>query len=203
MLGLEPPHQERSARTLEAVLHAAETLMRQKSPTDVPIVEICRLSGVTTGAFYARFRDRTAMFRVLEERVYKAFEEKTPELGASGDLENELATLIEVTADLYRKHRGTLRALSVIAMGDPELAARVAAFNRRLMRRVVAALGVHRDVITHEDPETALLEATVWVVTILRQQILFGELGLRGVSARPDRLVKLALAYLTCSRAGQ
>lgn len=202
MIGLNEPRQRRSERTLESVLHAAEALLAEAPPESVSVAAICRRAGVTTGAFYARFQDREALFRLLEEKVCEAFDEAAERaLGAAGNagLAELLGAVFATTAELYRRHRGAIRALRMLALTDPERAARLAAYNGGLLERVVARVLDHRAAIARPHPETSAREIVVWVVTILRQRILFDELALAPSEAeRTDRLVDLALAYLTC-----
>lgn len=201
MQGVTEPQQDRSARTLSAVLDATEALLATIPPDSVSLSEICRRAGVTTGAFYSRFRDREALFRYLEEqtlgefdRVADAFVADTSRVSLRGTLELAVTT----TADLYRRRRGSFRALSLRAPQDEALSARMLAFNARLFERVIGRLARHAGEILHPEPTVALQEVLVWIVNILRQQILFNEQALRTPSSPPERLVDLVVRYLTC-----
>lgn len=186
---------------MSAVLDAAEELLETMPPDAVPLSEICRRTGVTTGAFYARFRDREALFRHLEEQTLQEFDCIADQFVADTSrrtLRGTLELAVVTTADLYRRRRGSFRALSLRAPQDEALSARMAAFNARLFERVIGRLARHMEEIRHPEPTVALQEVLVWIVNILRQQILFDEQALRTPSSPPERLVDLALAYLTC-----
>jgi len=205
MPGLAPPRQARSARTLSAVLAAAERLLARHNPQEVSIADICRESGVTTGAFYARFRDRNALFDLLESQVLEAFDAMGRQVfDGRPDASETLASLLTVAvrriAGLYSTHRGVIRGLNLRALDDADLASRLGRFNKRLVARAAERLAAHRREIRHPRPREASRQVVTWLVTILRQDILFGELALRGRPAggtRLDDLVHLALAYLS------
>ncbi len=191
---------------MEAVLEAAERLLAARPPDAISLAEICGDAGVTTGAFYARFRDREALFRVLEERVYARFDELADALDspepAVTDLRETLSRIASSTEEIYRRHRGTLRALALLALTDRERSERMAAFNKRLLGRTVERILRHETEITASDAPAAARDAVVWVVTILRQQVLFGEFAAHGMPPDTGRLVALAMSYLTCPTGG-
>src|SRR3954463_16064866 len=64
--------QARSTETSNRLLAAAEALFAEQSFDDTSVAEIAERAGVTTGAFYARFRDKEALLEVLEEQLYAA-----------------------------------------------------------------------------------------------------------------------------------
>src|ERR1043166_9721018 len=64
------PKQARSGRTLQRLLDAAESLIKEKGHAAVSIPEIARRARSSVGGFYARFRDKNELLRALEERHF-------------------------------------------------------------------------------------------------------------------------------------
>jgi AcrR family transcriptional regulator len=203
MANLTTPKQERSAQTLAALLSAAAALLERATPEELSVAAVCRGAGVTTGAFYARFQDRLALFDVLEERLYARFDEvlEAIEDSPAAGLEDTIRLLIEGTAELYGRHGGTIRAIRILALGDRERAGRVAAHNRRVLEWGVERLLEHRGEIRRPDPEAAARRMLVWAVAILRQRILFEDLSVGATCGEETAgVVELAALYLKTDR---
>jgi DNA-binding transcriptional regulator YbjK len=58
---VRPARQERSQRTLERLLDAAEAVIGEKGFADASVGNICTRAGVSVGTFYRRFRDKHAL----------------------------------------------------------------------------------------------------------------------------------------------
>ena len=66
------PMQERSQRTLERILSAAETLILEVGFEGATVAEIVRRADSSVGAFYTRFKDKDALLRCLIDRFFHA-----------------------------------------------------------------------------------------------------------------------------------
>jgi AcrR family transcriptional regulator len=55
---IRKPRQDRSRRTLEVVLDAVEALIAERGVEVLKLSDIAARAGYTTGAIYARFRDK-------------------------------------------------------------------------------------------------------------------------------------------------
>ncbi len=72
---MRKPRQDRSRRTLEAMLDAVEGLIAERGVEVLKLGDIAARAGYTTGAIYARFRDKEALLEQLYERfVTRAIE---------------------------------------------------------------------------------------------------------------------------------
>ncbi len=69
---IRPPTQARSRRTLERMVEAARTLLRESGPDAVTVQEVAERAGVSIGAFYARFEGKEALIRYLGESDLEA-----------------------------------------------------------------------------------------------------------------------------------
>lgn len=65
--------QDRSSRTQNALLEAAEALLLEKGADAVTIAEIADRAEVSVGAFYHHFRDKKALLLVMFERMTQHF----------------------------------------------------------------------------------------------------------------------------------
>lgn len=134
------PQQERSRRTLARLLAAGEDILKEKRFEAATVKEICRDAGYTVGAFYARFENKEALLRALEEDLREEMTEVlTPLLDAdrpaTGSREAHLREILRALAGIYRRRGGTVRALLLRAREDEELRQRLARFNRKLTAR--------------------------------------------------------------------
>jgi len=163
---------------MERMLLAAEELFATKEFADVPLAEIAARAGYTIGAFYARFTDKDALLRTLEERLYATVEEVIARrTGAAEEGELTLAqyihALIADTATIYRLRRGTMRALTAAARHDRALRRRMDRVNAATVERFTGALVSHSTRLAHPDPRVAAEFVLVLIASTLRETILF------------------------------
>lgn len=70
---LRPPQKVRSERTQKALYDAASTLMHDYGYDYLTVQNICKLAGVTTGAFYHHFRSKDGILCLFLNKGYEAF----------------------------------------------------------------------------------------------------------------------------------
>jgi AcrR family transcriptional regulator len=63
------PKQERSSRTQAAILQAARDMLAEGGVESLTIASLAARVGLTTGAFYARFRNKEALLQTLFEET--------------------------------------------------------------------------------------------------------------------------------------
>lgn len=63
-----PATQERSRRTLEAILRSALRLLNEKPFDEITVAEICRDAGCSPPSFYQRFHDKEALLHAIHEK---------------------------------------------------------------------------------------------------------------------------------------
>ncbi len=124
-----PTKQDRSRKTLEAMLDAAEQLLDHKSYTDISLTELVSTAGVTTGAFYRRFKSKNDLLVSLHERYLKwldslIIEQMDPVRwhGLAAPKRAELAA--ELICQLFESRAGLLRAMVVYTRQDSAAAVR-------------------------------------------------------------------------------
>jgi AcrR family transcriptional regulator len=174
------PKQERSRATLERIVRAAKELIAERGYDTPSIAEISERAGCSVGGFYARFPDRDALFRFIDQRE---FEEATECWRAflqpdrwknvsAAELVTETLRGMEVS---YRDARPLLRALNLHwrnAPARPELRSAAAAHYETVYGWYGDLLAERQDEFTHPDPHAAaafilrLAESTLteWIV---------------------------------------
>jgi AcrR family transcriptional regulator len=197
-------HQNRSGETLERILDAAEEILLEKSFDEASLQEIATRAGVTIGAIYGRFRDKSAMLNELERRLYVACEEFTewdisPDHWQGRAFEEALGERLRVLANHYKRHRGVARALVLRSRTDPKLKRRLDKVNARTMP-LIAENFARWGQFTHPEPERALRFANLAIRSVCREAILFGEGWPDGKAVSEavliDELTRMFMMYL-------
>ncbi|HEY4304712.1 MAG TPA: helix-turn-helix domain-containing protein [Gemmatimonadaceae bacterium] len=174
---LRAPQQTRSIETFNRMLDAAEDLLCSVSFDEMTIADVAAKARVTIGAFYARFRDKEALLRQLEQRMNDDFLALNDE--NSGDLEqvsfdgmvlSHHRRLIAV----YRRRRGIARALVLRSHSDGALKRRLDKLSNRTLPEFARAIRKNA-AIDHPHPERAIRFALVAVRSVCREVVLFRE----------------------------
>ena len=77
---VRPPQQERSQRTLERLLDAAEAIILEQGVEAANVAAVAKRAKSSVGAFYARFQDKETLVRAVCERF--AFQARATMEGA-------------------------------------------------------------------------------------------------------------------------
>ena len=199
------PQQSRSEETLRRFLVAAEELLEEGSFGETPIVEIARRADRSVGAFYARFDSKEALFTELCRRAVRSLAESLNEsLSPSGwqrwSLAERARHLIASVADVYSKHRGVLRSMSLRARlrSEPTLEEEAPQINEGLYQRAERLL---EDCLGHLQPDVRAVKLRMGILVVastLREHILFDQIGLSPVPVDRERLVE-ELTLVLCS----
>jgi len=157
---IKAPLQERSERTLEALLDAAERILEVQPLQSAGVSAIAKEAGSSVGAFYHRFPDKQALARTLYQRfrnqsLATVTQNFDPEGWEGHDLASVLEALIGFTAHDYLQRPGLRRFAMHLVDSDPDVrtlskelsGAVVNAFERLLLSR--------REEFTHPDPRLA------------------------------------------------
>ncbi len=185
---ITPPRQKRSQQTLEALLQATGKLLETRSFKDVTVAAVVREAGSSSGSFYARFADKSALLHALHERFGERAREQVRSLVADVDpaaLSFEALTLrlVEELVHTHAANRGVLRAALMEALVDPSVARRVLALTRDVAEAIAPVLDAC-------EPSRELSAARVetglqTVVAVLDQDLFLGSLGARGAVIPP------------------
>lgn len=166
------PKQARSRETYERLLDAAQDIMLAKSYESVSIEEIAQHAGLTTGAFYARFKNKATLLIALSERTGRHIETVLAALEEFGAGDHGLADRVErFVNELFqfnRRYKGLLRAIRRTAVENPNLQDTTTALNQRLKQRLLDYFRPAFKEINHKRPEQAIEVSLTLIFSTLR-----------------------------------
>lgn len=193
--GFRPPTQERSRETLDRIVGAAVRLLARDTFDGISVDELVAEAGSSKGAFYARFRDKEALFRYLHalrvdegKRAWTEFfsDPARRDEDAAGLIRGIVTRLLEI----YRSDSDRVRAFALRARSraDPEARRTAAELNEFVLDLVETSLARHSDAIGHPDPGSAARFGMTAVGAVAREFVLFGNERLRHEEWGDDRL---------------
>ena len=200
---LNPPLQQRSQDTLDAISRATRKLLKSRSFRDLTIADIVKEAGSSAGSFYARFKGKQDLLHYLhEEQAASSIQQLEAYISTSGD---KLVTPVELAEglvpDMVRSHienRGIIRATLVESLDDP-------GFGRRAMKlvRTIATMIASQTTLTAKTKEEHAINiqrAMGSVIAILDQNLFYDKTSLRSVPEEEvARLVRIFQASLDVS----
>lgn len=198
-----PPQQSRSQETLHRILDAAESVLDEKSFNEATLAEIVERAGVTVGAFYRRFPDKTALLHHLDERFFdelyvRADELLDPERLSHATTSQIIHEFTGAAVALYRERRGLLRSLFLRSRVDLKVQDTARRVNAHFVERLTAVLLPHRAEMSHPHPAAAIGFGYVVLLGALRESVIFGEVWPDEVRIPDNELaVELARSYLS------
>ena len=207
---LAHPQQKRSEVSLEKILSAARRLIAIGGFDDAPITEIVREAGLSVGAFYARFKDKDALFHVIQSQTLdelQAFIEQRISEFEAAQLSKQQAVSIETIAqfavdtliDLYGRAPGLIRAIYMHTRikQDPVLLERVKTFNAATIDRSRSLIDLVNKKKGDQSAYSAWASAIAVVGSFLREQILFGDAAPMPTKTQITKAKKVAQSMLT------
>jgi AcrR family transcriptional regulator len=180
---MRQPQQDRSRATLARILDSARKAIADKNFDDATLSEVVAGAGVSVGAFYARFPDKAALLRFLEQEAY---DDLGAALTAAAESEPPptpsplppAAIVREMLADMartYREHRGVLRTILARSRSDPEVQRRRMDFTAEFVGKGIARLQAAAATLEHPPSDRAWRIALLFASSALRDAILFDE----------------------------
>jgi AcrR family transcriptional regulator len=208
----KPPQQRRCQESLERILDAAETLIRERGFESMTIADVVQRSGSSVGSLYARFRDKPALLQAVQVR-YHARVENAIAAAFDGDsppdesLEDAARRIVRVLCDYLLNEPELFRAFILQAVFDDRVRGQGEAANSKWRDRVAAVLMTHREEIRHPDPDVAVRWFYSICMAMLRERITFGQAAeLSGGFADEKMISELTRAvtsYLICDGPGE
>ena len=179
------PKQSRSERTQERLLRAAERLILEKGLADASVPEIARRAGSSVGGFYARFPDKDALLRALEERFFAEMLGRVTRLADAGRWGDAgIAAIVRACADelvsVFRERRNLIAAFLHRATSDPELLADALRFRAETAERIAALLLPRRAELRHPDPRLAIDLGVQFAFALMLQCVVMGDVRAGG-----------------------
>ena len=209
-LAFRPPRQRRSHESLERILDAAESLIRERGFDNMTIAEVVQRSGSSVGSIYARFSNKVGLLEAVQVRyharvqngIFAAFSGDHPRdeslLAAVGRIVDVLVRHVLSDPELFR-------AFVVQAVFHAGVRTRGERANAERREKVVEILLSHRNEIRHPDPELAARWLYSFLMAELRERVTYGEsaelAGGFSDEALAAELTRTAACYLICDPA--
>jgi AcrR family transcriptional regulator len=173
------PRQKRSRESLERLLESAEQQIRMNGFESLTVNGVVNNIGLSVGAFYARFPDKTALLHALQERFHGKLEPKIKaEMLAEAGPKATLAEAIEAAVDVLIRNvvgeRELSRAFMTLSVTDAILRAGGERVNRERRETFTGIAMAHSAEIGHEDKKLAVEIAYGIYSAIIRGRLVFG-----------------------------
>ena len=173
------PRQKRSRESLERLLEAAEEQIRLYGVDALTVSGVVNSIGLSVGAFYARFPDKTALLHAVQDRFHNRLEpiireQMLAEAGSIATLAEAVDAAIEVLIRNVVGERELSRGFMSLSVADPVLRARGEVVNRQRRETLSEILLAHSDEIGHPDPGLAINVAYGMYAAVVRGRLMFG-----------------------------
>ena len=173
------PRQKRSRESLERLLDAAEDQIRTEGLESLTINSVVSRVGLSVGAFYARFPDKTALIHAVQDRFHNKLEpiieaEMLEEAGSCATLADAVNAAIEVLIRDVTSERELSRAFMMMSVFDAVLRSRGEMVNRVRREALIKVLMPHCAEIGHPDPVLAIDIAYGMYAAVVRGRLIFG-----------------------------
>ena len=205
-LDFKPPRQRRSQESLERILDAAESLIRERGFDDMTIAEVVLRSGSSVGSIYGRFNNKVGLLQAVQVRyharvqngIFAAFSGEHPR---DESLAEAVARIVGVLSHHVLSDPELFRAFVLQAVFNPGVRVQGERTNAERRKKVVEIIMSHRDEIRHPDPELAARWLYSTLMAALRERVTYGEKAeLSGGFADEtfvSELTRTAACYLT------
>ena len=175
------PRQKRSRESLERLLDATEEQIRLYGVEALTISGVVNSIGLSVGAFYARFPDKTALLHAVQDRFHSRLEPRIrdqmiAEAGPCTTLAEALDAAVGVLIRnvVGERERELSRGFMSLSVADPVLRARGELVNRQRRETFSEILLAHSDEIGHPDPALAISVAYGMYAAVIRGRLVFG-----------------------------
>lgn len=173
------PRQKRSRESLERLLESAEQQIRQNGFESLTVSGVVGAIGLSVGAFYARFPDKTALLHAVQDRFHGKLEpairqEMLAEAGSKATLSEAVDAAVDVLIRNVVGERELSRAFMTLSVTDPILRAYGERVNRQRREAFASVVMPHADEIGHSDPRLAVDIAYGMYAAVVRGRLVFG-----------------------------
>ena len=198
-----PPQQARSIATEQKMLDAAEELLKGGDSRHVTLENVVRLSGASTGSFYARFGSVEGLFEALKDRFRNAVYQTTIIEGLEKalqqpDLRSSIHQGFKATIELAHRERNAISYF----LAHPDLDRAEQLEQRKfIVASMYKILQQHRGEIVQKDLRRATenisrIAYAVWIQVALQEPSEF--IGRKtSLASVIDTTTEMAYAYLT------
>lgn len=169
-----PALQNRSQRSLEKVLAAAEDVLGREGWAAFTINAVAEEAGVSVGGIYRRFASKEQLLRAIKDRVLERADAGHKEIALSSkakNLEQAIAHYISRRIVSLRAYSGIMRQIFEGQQRDLVMEERGRQSINVGMRVFRSVISPHRAEIGHADPELAIDTAFYMMTGIFMRRV--------------------------------
>ena len=176
LVSVAGPKQARSQRTLARLLDAAEALIAERGLEGLSIPAVARRARSSVGGFYARFTDKAALLRALEERFFQQVFMRLEALvdrrrwATAAPADFVRAAVCELVSVVEEKHQ-LLKAFMFRASQDRRILDDAIVFRRQVAERIAPML--LGQTLTHPRPALAVDLGIQAAFALMQQHVVF------------------------------
>jgi AcrR family transcriptional regulator len=176
---VRPPKQKRSQESLERVLDASTKLLEENGFEAFTVQEVSQRADVSVGAIYARFGNKENLLRAVHAHAMEAIGSEHESVAAldgqpAGTVSEAIAGAVRTVAGIFRGNEQLLSAFMHVGAVDDEIAKRGSQASIDLARRFAVTVLIHKDEISHPDPEKAVDVAYRMAYCTFARQVMYG-----------------------------
>lgn len=174
----KPVRRKPAQETLEKLLAAAEEQLRKEGLDAFTIQKVLQRAGLSVGAFYSRFPDKTAVLHEVQERVHSRIDSRIlTDLAAMRGNCLSLEDAVDQAFDILIRHvlseRELFRAFMMLSVFDAHMGQKGEKANWERKRAIEDLLEPHIDEIGHPDPHLAIDSAYAIYSNTMRGRLVY------------------------------
>lgn len=174
----KPVRRKPAHETLEKMLAAAEDQLREQGLESFTVQSVLQRAGLSVGAFYARFPDKSAILRELQARVHARVDalilaDLAAKTGTTASLEEAVDLGFGIIIRRVLSEREVFSAFMMLSVFDTNMSESGEQFNWERKRALAGLLAPHREEIGHPDIDLAIDSAYAIYSSTMRGRLVY------------------------------